>query len=187
MEATTATYVAYVALAGVLISAVVSFINGIWTNRYNTGNLAWQQEQWIKNKKQEVFFGCLKCLGESMPLPIDGDHRPVSIRQAGSGQESYIDNQRFLGMMQSLQYAGSWLTMVEGYCSSNTNAKGVKDRREKFLRCLNLVLQEVIVYKGDKGVRNDCGFSKSHQDVYEYVMKLAAIELLIGRVPTPEE
>jgi hypothetical protein len=77
METTTAIYVAYVALIGVLVSAIVSFVNGILTNKYNTANLAWQkeqwiknlewqQEQWIKNKKQEVFFGCLKCLGESI-------------------------------------------------------------------------------------------------------------------------
>lgn len=159
----------------------------------------WQKEQWIKNKKQEVFFGCLKCLGEAMPLPIDKHGRNVSIPQRKEHLiEAFIDNDRLLGIMQSLQYVGSWLTTVEGYCSDDTNALGVRQCRQEFLRCLDLVLHDELwsVTDCDGGVRpdqkmltlrRDYGLSRAHQDAYECVMNLAATELLIGRVPTLKE
>ena len=196
MDPTIAVYIAYVALLGVLISAIVTLVNGIWTNNYNTGNLMWQKEQWIKNKKQEVFFGCLKCLGESMPLPIDEHEGPVSAwEQDTDPKEIYIDNERFLGIMQSLQYLGSWLTMVEAYCSNDGNALRVKLVRKEFLKCLNLVLNEAIFTIGSQPqgagrkryVRPDHGLSKAHQDAYECVMELSSVELLISRVPTLKE
>jgi|GEM_PF-5971612 hypothetical protein len=194
MDVTTASYVAYVALIGVLISAIVSLVNGIWTSRYNARNLMWQKEQWTKNKKQEAFFGCLKCLGESMPLPIHEDQHPVSVvdQKYGTPREIYIDNDRFLGLMQSFQYVGSWLTIVEAYCSNDENALRVSRARDKFLSSLNQVLHEEMTNikarpegAGEKRyVRRDCGLSKAHKDAYECVMELASSELLIGRVPT---
>jgi hypothetical protein len=127
-----------------------------------------------------------------MPLPFDMNRTPVSVQEQDVDPlHIYIDHDRFLDIMQSLHYAASRLTMVEGYCSNDENAQAVKERREELLRCLDLVLNEEVVQFGlraeDAGkrgyVRRDRGLSKAHQKAYEHVMKVASIELVIGRVP----
>lgn len=111
--------VAYYALIGVLISAGVALLVGAITNVYNFWHLSWKKEQWIKDKKETAYFGCLKCLHESRII-------------TGTNEEGqiYIEKWFFDGRMDTLKFAVPWLTMIASYSPGITRLEIEKVRDE---------------------------------------------------------
>jgi hypothetical protein len=167
---------AQVALIGVFATAVVTLISIILTNCHNRRNLNWQKEQWLKDNKKQVFLECLTCLSSSKPLPFTQQGIPYD-KYVHGDDYLYIDNDRFLGIMDSLKRAVPLLTLAEGYCSDDGDALETKPVREKLKECIDDVLcrghSRIPIGGEERTVRLDRGLSKAVDNSYDTIIEVS--------------
>jgi hypothetical protein len=173
-------------LIGSLGTAVVTLINIGITNRHNRRNLDWQKEQWLKDRKKDVFLECLTCLNESRPRSFVAWNDPAA--QSDPSEPRYIEDEEFLGIMLSLKRAVPLLTLLAGYCSDKRDKENIEDVRDRLNRRIDDVWTEGPLRWPDRRkkqyVWSDLGLEATVKETCSIVIDVSSRELLRGDIPT---
>lgn len=119
-SASAAETIAFIALSGVMATAVVSLLVGI-LNTYSTSKeRKWKKDQWVLDKKKEAYFMCLTYLYESR----------IMTHESVTGGHLYIRDEHFDDRIASLRYVVPWLTIAASYSPGIARLELEKVRNE---------------------------------------------------------
>jgi hypothetical protein len=192
-----ASIAAAVAFVGVVVNAVVTLRSNSktasvtlenirLTNDYNRKYLTWQQEQWLKKNKRELFSKSLELLSVSILLSFDKSGVPVEESEAENVKFLYVEDDRFHSIMDSLKWVPPLLPIVSGYCSDAGNAARINTVFRDLKASINKTLAQkpFKIKKYKKPVRLDRGLSRAVRKALEVLMEVSSVELLTGDLPT---